>query len=108
MKKKITASTKCPLTGKHRPIAHILNDLAAQEGADGPPYDQMFFASQYIDILEGFVEEVRLATVVWKQDAKRMKRDECFEGATAIIDCASDLAGMIKQHRETVNAGHRR
>jgi hypothetical protein len=44
--------THNPLTGKDGDIASVLYQIAAQEGHDGDPYDQMHDAANYIRHLE--------------------------------------------------------
>lgn len=42
-----------PLHDRPMSVAHVLRALAAQEGCDGAPWDQMRAASEYIEELEG-------------------------------------------------------
>jgi hypothetical protein len=39
------------------PIADVLRAMAAQEGCDGPPWDQMQAAAEYIEKLESLLSE---------------------------------------------------
>lgn len=53
--------TKDPLSpsGDRRHIAEVLEDMAAQEGCDGAPYDQMVEAARYICHLEAENAELK-------------------------------------------------
>lgn len=44
-----------PLHGRPMPVANVLRALAAQEGCDGPPWDQMQVAAAYIEELESLL-----------------------------------------------------
>ncbi len=48
-----------PLTGNMEPIQSVLYSLSGQEGCDGEPYDQMYAAAEYIDLLEVLKHKVK-------------------------------------------------
>jgi hypothetical protein len=52
-----------PLTGNQEPVASVLRSLAGQENCDGPPYDQMQEASDYIAKLEDWITTIHNLTV---------------------------------------------
>lgn len=53
------------------PVEAVLQDLAAQEGCDGEPYDEMQEASTYITELNDYIDH--LEKEIRKKDLKSKK-----------------------------------
>ena len=47
-----------PLNNEMEPIQSVLYALAGQEGCDGDPYDQVQEAAEYINELEGVIDNI--------------------------------------------------